>query len=683
MVIYLNSLIIFAYKGMVDTKKLQILVSESFEQLRKESLNLQDNNFGEHYAAGVEYHSKQEFEKSSEEFSMALGISNDETSIKYLMNSLKGLIYKEKIPTKKAALISRVLSLHEQNIAYWPSPHNYTRYIQYLCSPELNNEDVGMMSNALIIGEEGIKRFPFSKEMHYSMYRLHLSLKDEMNAYNSILKTCEVGIEDCSFLTNCFGSMLYKCMPGSEDSKTKPIYAILKKREKFWNNPDSLVALLSSEQVNNFGDSEHRMAIINRLMQLNYENAKMISLIENELKLSPKYSSELNSLKIKFEEKYPLESEISKNMDGQLGLSETQITPVYRLKKSESLLKEKLGSGKVTPQDIKEELDKYVIGQDHTKKILSNALYQHHKRVNTENPGWAKDNILLMGPTGCGKTLLASTMAKILDLPFVKGDCSLLTEEGYVGDTATEVLKNLYFVAEREKKDTNKGIIYLDEIDKIAVSESWGRDVRGRGVQQPLLTMIEGNQYRLHTNHNKPDDRIIEIDTTNILFIAGGSFAGDSSKKSLYDIINDRLDKRKEIGFGRQELKKKEETETSSPNVEDLIMFGFIPELIGRFSVRSMLKELTEEQLAEIIVKPENSILKEKQAYFRTHESNLEITEDAIKFIASEAKKSQEGARGLRDILNKILLDLEYELPSKKEEFVVITKKNAMEILKK
>ena len=330
------------------------------------------------------------------------------------------------------------------------------------------------------------------------------------------------------------------------------------------------------------------------------------------------------------------------------------------------------------PKEIKAKLDEYIIGQESAKKVLSVAVYNHFKRINmidNDEIEMQKSNILLIGPTGSGKTLLAQTLAKILNVPLAIADATTVTEAGYVGDDVENVLLKLIKAADYDIELAQRGIIYIDEIDKIArksENTSITRDVSGEGVQQALLKIIEGTVSSVPPQGGRkhPNQEMIEIDTTNILFIVGGAFAGLENK------IKSRLNK-KQIGFGLNNDKTELDDMSIFEHVlpEDIRKFGIIPELIGRLPVITALSELNKEALKSILTKPKNAIVKQYKKYFELENVNLEFEEDAIDEIAELALKRKIGARGLRSIIENTMMDLMYEIPSQENvERVVVTK---------
>jgi ATP-dependent Clp protease ATP-binding subunit ClpX len=330
-----------------------------------------------------------------------------------------------------------------------------------------------------------------------------------------------------------------------------------------------------------------------------------------------------------------------------------------------------------TPPQTKKFLDEYVIGQDRAKKILSVAVYNHYKRVeiNAYSNGKRnadvevqKSNILLMGPTGSGKTLLAQTLARLLDVPFTIVDATCYTEAGYVGEDVENMIVSLLQAADYDLERASKGIIYIDEIDKLARktgdSPSITRDVSGEGVQQALLKIMEGTKANVPPRGGRkhPQQEFLQIDTTNILFICGGAFCG------LEDIIKQRIGE-KSIGF-EATLGNIDEKDIGAilkeVQPEDQIQFGLIPEFVGRIPVVATLEELSEESFIEILTKPKNAIIKQFQKLMELEGVELEVTDEALVEIAREAIKKKTGARGLRAIIENVMLDISYEVPSLK-----------------
>jgi ATP-dependent Clp protease ATP-binding subunit ClpX len=335
---------------------------------------------------------------------------------------------------------------------------------------------------------------------------------------------------------------------------------------------------------------------------------------------------------------------------------------VLQEQKQAKAKKKVTGKDKLTPEKIVEYLNQYVIGQQQAKKLLAIAVYNHYKRIGKKvDVEIQKSNIMLLGPTGCGKTFLVRHLAKMLDVPFTQADATTLTEAGYVGDDVDMILGNLLHAANGDMAKAQQGIIYLDEIDKLAAIGGNGRDVKGEGVQQSLLKMLEGTVMSINPQGGKknPQGPLVDFDTNSVLFIVGGAFSG----------LTDTQNKKRSMGFVKTDTEEKKDT---SIDPKKLVKYGMIPEFVGRIPIIARLELLTQEELYRILVEPKNSLVRQYKALFEMDGIDLEFTDEFLLGIAERSYKDKTGARGLRSVMETALSEYMFKTPGQKIKNLVV-----------
>jgi len=572
---------------------------------------------------------------------------------------------------EKEGYIKRITDCYENILKLDSKADNYKAYIHFLGEELVFDYGIDRTKEALALAKRAEELYPDDAELYAEMYMLN-TLDDKESAYNMLIKACKLRYNDAKFLINTFGPDLFKPKPNSIDIYTAPFYVLLDYRGgALKSNVPFLLEMCNYIVENIKGHSGYALFLAKLAYQNepNYKGLKEL-LVKAYIKaiMEQRNNNRKEALKEEFE---------------RFCQNHKLINPLVRNKTKENKAAEIfVPSRKIrTPKEIKAYLDDYIIGQEQAKIIVSVGLYNHLLRMNNDSDSdieLKKSNILLLGPTGCGKTYIGQTLAKIAGVPFVIFDASKITSAGYVGANAEDCILALYRAANNDIKKTEFGIVYLDEVDKIAASYTHGKDVGGAGAQEQLMKILEGSKVPVSIGEG-PIKTQIFIDTTNILFILGGAFSGNLEKKALDGIISERYGKKK-LGFrtSEEEIKK---NPLQMLEDKDLQAYGFLPEFAGRVPLRAVLDPLSKEELRRILTEPKDALIKQYKELFRLSGIELNIEDKVLEIIAEEAFNLKAGARSLRTICERLFIPLQFELTGADKKSVNIDEAYAKKIL--
>ncbi|HII14749.1 MAG TPA: AAA domain-containing protein [Nanoarchaeota archaeon] len=557
---------------------------------------------------------------------------------------------------------------HSTLIKLQETPDNYLSYMEFL-GQEMPKAGAYMVPEAIKVGEIALSVFPEDARLHAAMHELYTLAKGtnseyEDKAHECMVNACRLKFDDPDFLIAKFGKKIWEKKSEGGGMETMPFVQMMKHRKNEAPDNAAVMHKYGHFMLENAPETvpmavqflfkayilDQSLPGIKGDLAKAYEKGLAYVRANPEFDISSGLLFMLRQIKSLADIKGKMPSELEMKALAKSSDSDIEVPP---------------------PRRIKEWLDEYIIGQERAKRIIAVGLYSHAVRVTSigekgaedEDEEMKKSNILLLGPTGCGKTYTAITCARILAkmlgrrIPFTVSDASKITDEGIWGSKADEPVRDLYFVAGKDLEQTQKGVIFLDEIDKRKATEGGGHDVGGQGAQQQMLKPVEGSIVNVRLSRHGDS---IPIDTTNILFIAGGAFSKSSSGESLTEKV--AKSKGGKLGFGAQgnELKTDELLEAVTP--QDLIDYGFLPEFVARFPIRAPLYELTRDELQDILTKPKGAVLRHYRRLFREAKIRLEVTEDARQAIAEAAQKLKQGARSLNSVCEVIFNNMLYEM---------------------
>lgn len=574
--------------------------------------------------------------------------------------------------TQHPDLFRDICKAYEKAIGLKPSPLFYQSYMDFLGNDIFNDYGINMFEEAISVGKKALSEFPTDAGLLAGMYDLCECTSKTYEAYEYMMKLVKLKYGDARYLIKQFGMDLWHCAPGCNDVKTMPFYTILhykgrevyKEANALYDYADYMLSHVSGNEglvlmlfCKAYELSPGLLDVKEKIMEAYVAGMKNITDPERKEKLMAQYKDFLGTHKA-FKPATSKENKEEKKQAHNI--------QVFH------------------PMEIKKGLDSYVIGQEQPKRALSVALYTHLLRIDrkrkTGKNDIEKSNVLILGPTGCGKTYIAKTLAQIANVPFVIFDASKITASGYVGADAEDCLKSLLLAAGGDKALAEKGIVYLDEGDKIAARRMSFGDVGGEAAQQQLLKLLEGSIVNVQTGAHHGETT--EIDTTNILFIVGGAFSGTIGSASLEEKVNDRSGAE---GIGFKAEKQIEQAKGALRRLadKDLQAYGFLPEFAGRLHTRVVLDKLTQQELRRILVEPADALIPQYERQFAASRIRLEVMPEALDLIAEEAYALDAGARSLRTICEMIFQDSLFYLPGSNTALLKIDEKFVKEELAK